>query len=465
MRNTGTHEGAALMQDTNTQEPPEPEEAQPETQEPVPKTQEAAPEQETMALAPTEPDVIEGEVVIIEPPEPSEDYIPQKQKPYWLLVPFTILCCLLFLAGSCLLPLFTPTATITIIPIERTITATTATQVQARALAPLTLSQSATVPATGKRQQAATRAAGTITFYNGLLTSQTVAAGTILTGSDGIHFITEQSTTIPAANPPLEGQVTVSAHAITTGASGNIPAYDINQACCATSVLAKNTTAFTGGRNARAYSVVTKSDLANAQAVIQATLTKSEQAALTTQLNSGEALITPPCKPGVSSNHKPGDEATRVTVTVSDTCGGISYAAHDVNANATQMITAEAAERLGTGYSLIGDIQITIVQATVPSSHQGGAHIIVQVTGTWAYQITPRIQEQLAALIAGKTKQQAERTLLHVPGIARVQITLRGGNQTLPQDAKAIRILVQYNPDQIQMILSSLTPEEGQFTW
>lgn len=461
MQNTGVLEEATLTQDTNKQETEEPEEAQSETQEPAPTTQERKAEQETTTSVPAEPEVIEGEVIVIEPAETSEDHIPPKQKLYWLLVPFTVLVCLLFLAGSYLLPLFTPTATITIIPIERTITTTIAIQVQARAVAPLTLSQSATVPATGKRHQNATRAEGTITFYNGLLTSQTIAAGTILTGSDGVQIVTDQPATIPAANPPLEGHITVSAHTLNTGASGNIPAFDINQACCATSVLVKNTTAFSGGSNARAYSVVTKSDLASAQEAIQATLTKSEQAALATQLNPGEALITPPCKSGVSSTHKPGDEATQLMVTVFETCSGIAYFAHDVYAIATRMLAAEAAERLGTSYSPIGDIDTAIVRATIPCTRQGKAQVIVQVTGIWAYQITPRIQEQLAALIAGKTKQQAERMLLHTPGIAGAEISLRGGNQTLPLDSKAIRILIQYNPDQIQMIVGVLTPEEG----
>src|SRR6266581_3686468 len=102
MRNTGTLEEAELTQDTKEQEPPEPEEAQPDTQEPAPTTQEEAPEQETTALVSAEPDVIEGEVIVIEPPEPSKDHIPPKQKPYWLLIPFTVLACLVFVAVSSL---------------------------------------------------------------------------------------------------------------------------------------------------------------------------------------------------------------------------------------------------------------------------------------------------------------------------------------------------------------------------
>src|SRR6266567_6661702 len=171
---SNTLEETALT-DTSSEpqpEPPELEEVKPETQ-----------EQETTALVPTEPEVIEGEVIELEQPDLSEDHIPPQQKPYWLLIPFTILFCLVFVAASFLFPLLAPTATVTIIPVARTITRTTAIQVHGRQLPPLTLMQSMSAPATGKRHQDAARAAGTITFYNGLLTSQTIAGGTILTGS------------------------------------------------------------------------------------------------------------------------------------------------------------------------------------------------------------------------------------------------------------------------------------------
>src|SRR5947209_6127511 len=105
--------------------------------EPQPKTTETPapePELETTSLVPAEPDVIEGEVIEIEPPEPFDAHTPPKQKPYWLLIPFTILFCLLFLAASSLFPLLTPSATVTLIPIERNITLTAAIQVQGREL-------------------------------------------------------------------------------------------------------------------------------------------------------------------------------------------------------------------------------------------------------------------------------------------------------------------------------------------
>src|SRR5215469_18897065 len=89
-------------------------------------------EQEVTALVPAEQDVVEGEAVEIDPQEETANHAPAKQKPYWVCIPFTILCCLLFLGVSLLLPLFTTTATVTLIPVEKTVSITTAIQVHGR---------------------------------------------------------------------------------------------------------------------------------------------------------------------------------------------------------------------------------------------------------------------------------------------------------------------------------------------
>ena len=426
MQNTGALEEAQLTETPNDPQP-EPEEAQPE--------------QEVTALIPTEPDVIEGEFVEISPPE---DTTPPKQKPYWVLIPFMMCLCVMFIAVTLLLPVFTPSATVILLPVEKPISLTTTMQVQGRPLPALTLAQSQTNQVTGKRHRNATRAYGTITFYNGLLSSQTIAIGTVLTGADGVQIITDQAAIIPAGNPPVYGQVTVVAHAILAGPQGNIQVFDINTACCAASVVAKNTRSFTGGSTARDFSLVTRTDITNAVTSLLVMLRQSEDAALQAQLRSDEELIAPSCKSSVSSDHKPGDEAKQLTVTVSVTCLGIAYAAHRVEATATQLLTADAVSKLGTNYVPLGDIQVLVVHGEVLSQRQGGVSVDVQIAGIWAYQITPNIHHRLLRLIAGMSKQQAIATLLAFPGIAGVQITLRGGNQMLPQDPRGIRIIVQY---------------------
>ena len=429
-------EKVPVMESTN--------EPQPEQPEPARTTEQETTQPTALVPAATEPEVIEGVVIEIESPETPKDHTPPKEKPYWLLIPFAIVLCLIFLAGSYLVPLLTPSATVTIIPVERTITLTAAIHVPGRQVAPLMLSQSITALATGKRHQSATRATGTITFYNGLFTTQTIAAGTLFTGNDGVQVITDQPAIVPAGNPPIYGQVTVSAHAVLTGASGNIQAYDINTACCATSVLAKNAETFTGGHNARDYLVVTTSDIASAGATLTASLAKSEQAALTAQLNSGEALITPPCNPKVTFDHKIGDEANEVHVSISETCSGIAYLANALQQNATQLLQQEVIQRLGTGYRLIGDLQVHVLTASITNHTKGIATINIHVDATYVYQLSQAQKRHIINLIAGKTEQQALTTLLHLPGIQGAAFTLKGNAATLPDDPGKISIVVKY---------------------
>jgi hypothetical protein len=129
---------------------------------------------------------------------------------------------------------FAPTASVTITPVVKTIT-TDATfpigtgpgDVLGRVLPALTLAQSQTVAATGKGHQDATRAGGNLLFFNGSFAAQTIDAGTVYTGRDGVQVATDHTITVAAANPPYVGQATVSATAIHAGAHGNIQAGDI----------------------------------------------------------------------------------------------------------------------------------------------------------------------------------------------------------------------------------------------
>ena len=125
---------------------------------------------------------------------------------------------LLLIAFQVLLTFLTPAPTITLAPTVRDLSLTTTMvvapgvttrmHIPARQLTPLTLIQSTTSVATGKGHQDAEAAVGTITFFNGLFMSQTIAAGTTLTGSDGVQVVTDRLAVIPAASaspPPAYG--------------------------------------------------------------------------------------------------------------------------------------------------------------------------------------------------------------------------------------------------------------------
>jgi hypothetical protein len=347
-----------------------------------------------------------------------------------------ILSCLAFQLSLVFHP---PTVTITVVPRSQTVTLSGALPL-GRLISAITLSQSQTVPTTGKGHQDAKPATGTITLYNGQFNSVTVAAGTLFTGNTGIEVVTDQDATIPAGNPPAYGQVTVSAHTRQTGPRGNIQALDIQQACCAPSVLVKNLTAFRGGQDEQDFHTVAKSDIETTASTLQTTLARSVPGALQGQLTPHEQLQVLPCTPTVAADHHIGQEATAVTVTLSETCRAVAYHTDELVTKATALLSSQARQTLGTGYRLVGTIQVTITQAaatpTIPV-------LIFSCQGTWVYALSQQAQQQMKHRIAGKSRQEAIKLLVAMPGIETATIE-RDDQTKLPKslDALHLRIIV-----------------------
>lgn len=365
---------------------------------------------------------------------------------------------LMSIAFQVLLLLLNPTATITLVPVVRDLSLTTNMlaiepgtptrgQIPARRLTPLTLTQTKTAPATGKGHQDAEAAMGTITFYNGLFASQTVAAGTTLTGSDGIQVSTDQLAVIPAAlatTPPTYGQVTVSAHALEPGPQGNISVRDINQVCCLPSVLVQNTVAFQGGQNERDYTVVTWEDINHGVANLIPALRQSEHAAFAAQLRAHEALAAPPCTRSVTADHHAGAEAAAVTITVSEKCTAIAYDAAALGKQATQALTRELAQRGGPHYRLVGAVQASVLHVRIIDQRWEVAGLTVQIKGTSVYQFSQQQLQRIKQLVAGKTPSQATRMLMALPGVQRATIAGIDTNRSLPKDYSHIQVRMWY---------------------
>lgn len=421
----------------------------------------------TPPLAPAEAEVIEGEVTLeLPPPEPGAtsptagqqapggeitvDVAPDEQgapaprpprRPSSLLVAATGVLCLAILLAHLLLPVFlAPPATVTIIPLSRDLSTVTTLSLQGRPLGPLTLAQTATVPATGHRHLDALQARGALTFFNGLLTAQTIAAGTVLTGSSGVQVTIERAAFIPAGNPPVYGQVTVPAHALLPGPQGNLRAGDIHQACCAPSVVADNLAAFTGGQDARDETVVTHADLNTAAATLKAGLDTAERAALQSQVNGDEVLLSPPCRTRVTSDHHAEDAATSLQVTVTLTCRGLAYSRNAVEAPAVQALVQQATHQLEHGYTRSGTIQVTILQARFTNRAPSGATVQVQAEATYTYQLSLQEVRSIRHLLAGTSRREATSDLLQLPGIQSATVSAA----TLPANPDAIQIVIVY---------------------
>jgi len=414
-----------------------------------------------MPAEPEEPPYIESQPEEQQPAGASEneqeqpEQEPARQRWYQRYrFPLLALACLALISttlATLLYPFLTgPAATVTIVPVSkqiattRTMTVTTGTgplaqSIPGRTLAALTMSQARTAPTTGTAHQDAQAARGAITFYNAAPVAQTVSAGTVLTGADGIQVVTEQDAIIPAAMFPTDGQATVYAHASIAGPAGNIAARAIYGSCCRLNIFAVNGP-FHGGANARSYSTVTEQDITSVTSSLKTSVEQSVQAALQTQVQSNETLITPlPCQQSVTADHHPGEEATQVQITVSETCTGAVYQTQAYQDVITQIETQQATAQLGNGYILAHAVQSSTVQATI-NDHQQIA-LTVKIAGTWVYQFSQDEQQRITTLIAGRGKAQALSLLEHVPGMQAVSLLIKNDAATLPTDTSRIHLV------------------------
>ncbi len=235
--------------------------------------------------------------------------------------------------------------------------------------------------------------------------------------------------------------MSVSAHAINPGSGGNIAAGDINTTV-ATAVFVKNTSAFYGGQDERNYQTVAKSDIGNAAAPLKADLAASLQGALQGQLKQDEQLQPLPCSPTITADHQIGQEATAVKVTVSETCSGITYNDQELTSKVTQLLTSQAVKKLGSGYSMLENPQITVTSAITSKP----VILSFRSASTWVYALTTQEQQHIKKIIAGKYKQNALQLLYSLPGIKSVSLQFSGfGDDTkLPKDVSHIHMLIIY---------------------
>ncbi len=351
--------------------------------------------------------------------------------------------------------LFRPTATVTIVPtrLDRqaalVITAVTGTpdaaryEVAARFVSAASPQFVASGQASGVAHVPATRARGTLTLYNAATYPQTIAAGTVLTGADGMQVITDAPSLIPEGNPPLFGISTVNAHAALAGSRGNIAVLDINGLCCAAGVAVKNIAGFSGGQDAQTYPTVKQADIDGLARPLVETLTQHAQAGVRSQIRPQEWLVTiPACTPAIRADHTVGSRATQVTVTVAMTCRSEVYDQQTARLFAETSYAREANAALRANYALMSQVT-TLTGVTVTDPKRGTLVLSIQAEGIWVYQWSLKHLEVLAKQIAGTQKQEALALLLCEEGVQTASMHLTGSEQTtLPADPSRITITV-----------------------
>ncbi|MFL5696234.1 MAG: baseplate J/gp47 family protein [Ktedonobacteraceae bacterium] len=333
--------------------------------------------------------------------------------------------------------ILTETATITIIPKSYHLTAhLTLSNVENRVFSPVTLTQSKTVPATGKGHQPATQAHGEVTFYNTLPQEQIILAGTVLTASNGELFLTDSDVTIPAGTYAVNGQAGVSVTAQNVGPEGNIAAGAIHGLCCRAGILVLNN-AFYGGQNERDFTMVTKSDITSVVSSVMPYLTEHIHTSFQQQMRRGELPTPPQCSQNISPDRNVGDEATTVTVTISESCLAGAYTSSDFQTKIQQALSQQAKHTIGAGYVLSSYAVTSPIQARI---QQRTLVISAIYQGTVIFHFSSQELTSLRHQLAGKSKQQGIAMLAHLNGVDHLTVQL-GKNGRFPSDPTHIHIV------------------------
>ncbi len=370
------------------------------------------------------PDAIFMRAVSEIPTQPLPKYTSREQEivePYFLCSVFLVVFCLL--VSSIAAVVNQPVVTVTLFPVHKSLHITTTIPLETRQLAPVTLTRTLAAQTTGHGHQDARPATGMLTLYNGQATAQTIPIGTVYTGADGVKVVTNQAVTIPANNPPEDGQATVSASAMRAGSVGNIQVLDINTTVNS-SIFVKNLAAFRGGQDARDFQAVAKNDLDTLTSKLQQQLTQAIPQAFS--IAPGEEVIPTNCIFTESADYGVGDEAKAVTVHAWKSCAAIVY---NQDALQQKVLTVFNTTRPGKNYELVSNVQTMVVSVTP---------FIVRLTGSWEYVFTSDCEQYLAEQITGDTPVQAKVYLLKTGFVSQVTITQ---TQSLP-DPYHIRFLV-----------------------
>jgi hypothetical protein len=203
-------------------------------------------------------------------------------------------------------------------------------------------------------------------------------------------------------------------------------------------VFARNN-AFSSGQDARVYPTPTKTDIQKAVTDMASLLQESMTAEAQSQVHPGEAVLPPQCKTQSTSNTAPGSEAAKITVSLISTCSAYAYTKADVTRQETVSFTQAITSQLGSGYRPDTAIKEQITHITAQNAT---VHITVNLSGTAVYHFSDSEMQQMKALIAGKSRNQATLLLLKMRGVHTAGVQIAQGRTTIPSDDRAIAIAV-----------------------
>jgi hypothetical protein len=298
-----------------------------------------------------------------------------------------------------------------------------------------TKTQSITVPATNLVLIPGKSATGTLTLHNTQhpCNAAVIPTGAIFTDSHGISVATDHVAILGASCT-----ATVPAHAVKRGPTGDIGAHDMKQTYH-TTIMVDNPAAFVGGQYDQSYTTVQQSDIDHGASSLAVRLRQETLNSLSMHLLTNEQFVSSPlCKSRVTSDHRINDAATNLNVTVTETCTAEVFNTQEIISRSEQMLNERAQALFGPNYALTGDTKAEITH--VATDVKQGTLITVVASGLWTYQFSSARADQLARLITGKDKQDAQSILSDQKGVQSASINISNNDNTMPYNASSINI-------------------------
>lgn len=299
--------------------------------------------------------------------------------------------------------------------------------------------QSKTVQATGFQDATFAHGQVTLTLERGHLSSDVKVAS-----SSGVDII------IHVDGAPLLSVLPGTSHtfdatAVQAGASGNIPADDLDGLYqpvndSTTLVSLQNAAPFSGGQDE--FHFVQQADIDQVTGDLQNQLTSDAQARVQNQVKAGQQAVgtTPSCSANITTNHHSNDHAENVTATGTVTCKNIYFFVEDVTNTANLELQLDGSALLGQGYEVAGNI-LSFPQQIPAAQDQVGA-FSVKVDSIWVYQFSDAQIQHFSQLIANQAQGRASDILLRQRGVSQVHITTSGIGMALPSSTQDIKFTI-----------------------
>jgi hypothetical protein len=298
------------------------------------------------------------------------------------------------------------------------------------------------VSTTGVNTVAGVQAHGSLLFSNNSHEPIAIPAQFQLANVAGVQIQTTQAALAPPHQHGQDGTATVSAVVVNPGVVGNIAAHTVDGQCCNNGLSAQNPDPFTGGVDAQTLYMVTQTDLDGVKNTLSSKLQTLVTQQLSKQLMADEVLAGQTnFRVNVTSNSPVGAQADQVKVTVQVSGSSVTYNTNVASHTAAQLLTTDAAEKLGNAYQLQGTPAIAAPRV-VESDKSGLVYVSVSVHGLWVYTLSPDALNQWRQAIRNDTTAVALAYLNNQAGVAAVQIHLPFGADHLPTSADDIQIIL-----------------------